>query len=62
MLSVPLLLKIYFDLSVILGQVVFESEAALWSKFLTITLTQERLEILMGETNVPIPHCCSHKK
>lgn len=61
MLFVPLLLKICFDLSVILGQVVSESEADLWSKFLIIILIQERLEILTGETNVHILHCCSEK-
>lgn len=60
--SVPLPLKICFDLSVILGQVVSESEADLQANFLIITLTQERLEILMGETNVHILHCCSYNK
>ena len=53
-LSVPLLLKIRFDLSVIPGQVVSESETDLRSKFLIITLMQERLEILTRETNVHI--------
>lgn len=49
MLSVPLLLKFCFDLSVIHGQVVSESAAGLWSKFLIITLMQGRLEICMRE-------------
>lgn len=39
-----------FDLSVLLGQVVSEPEAGLWSKFLIITLWKERLEILMSKT------------
>lgn len=44
-----------FDLSVILGQVVSEPEAGLWSKFLIITVWEERLENLMSKT-------CSHSE
>lgn len=35
-----------FDLSVLLGQVVSELEAGLWSKFSIITFWKERLETL----------------